>query len=331
MVTCIRVPRHDGNSARLMLKEKGALDVGHKILNDGDFLFIPITCGNLDGYEIFDRDLEPIERRESDYRAFLPEEIRDRLPNSYDNIGDVTVVKIPDDLLPYKNDIGEALMKASSNTRCVLMDNGVKGELRIRDVEIIAGEGPTETLHRESGVVIKTDPAKVYYNQRLATERERIASLVKDGETIIDMFAGVAPFPLTICRAANPKVVYSIDMNRDAVEYAKINAELNRFDNIIPIEGDAREVIKGLPDADRVIMNLPQSAEDFLPDALSKTKKNGIVHMHKILGRDEIGQFCKDLIGNMSSHGFKCEIENIKELKTYSPSASVYVIDVKKL
>ncbi len=330
MVRCIRVPKVEGNAVRMRLKDLDVLDPDTRIGKDGDHLLIPILADSFEDYEVCDRDLEHIDRKITDYRLYLPEEVRDILPNSYDNIGDVLVVKLVDELLPLKHEIGEALLKTSSNTRCVLLDGGVKGELRVRDLELIAGTGPSETKHRESGVVMMTDPAKVYYNPRLATERERVASLVKDGEVVIDMFAGVAPFPLTICRYAHPKVVYAIDLNHDAVEYARINVGLNHFDNIIPLEGDAREVVKDLPDADRVIMNLPQIAQDFLPDALSKTKVGGTVHMHKILERADIDQFCRDLVDDMKDKGFDCEISELKELKTYSPTASVYVIDLKR-
>ncbi len=328
MVRCIRVPKAEGNTARLALKEADALDVDHRIVSEKDHLLIPIVTESFENYEVIDADLPVIERIISDYRLLLPESVRDILPNSYDNIGDVTIIKIPDKLMYMKHEIGDALVKASKNTRCVLMDSGVKGELRIRDLELIAGEGPSETRHRESGVTIMTDPAKVYYNPRLATERERIASMVKDGEVIIDMFAGVAPFPLTICRYAHPKIVYSIDLNHDAVEYAKRNVKLNRFKNIIVLEGDAREVVKDLPMADRVLMNLPQIAKEFLPDALMKVNKGGMVHMHSIMERGAAEENCRSLISDMQSKGLDCELSELRELKTYSPTASVYVLDI---
>lgn len=328
MVRCIRVPKIDGNAVRTSLKSKDMMNLDAKIRAEGDYLLIPILCDSYLDYEVLDADLDVIERQETDYRMLLPEEIRDILPNSYDNIGDVTITKLVDELLPMKHEIGEAMLKVSPSTRAVFLDSGVKGELRIRDLELIAGTGTSETKHRESGVVMMTDPAKVYYNQRLATERERVAGLVKDGEIIIDMFAGVAPFPLTICRYAHPKIVYAIDLNHDAVEYMKINIKLNRFSNIVPLEGDAREVVKGLPDADRVIMNLPQIAQEFLPDALSKTKVGGTVHMHKIMERADSAGLVDDLIRSMNERGMNCHLSDMKELKTYSPSASVYVLDI---
>ena len=328
MVRCIRVPKSEGNPVRIRLKEEGILNFDARIKADGDCLLMPILSESFGDYEVIDADLEVLEHKETDYRKFLPEDIRDILPNSYDNIGDVTVVKLVDELLPLRHEIGEAMMKVSSSTRAVFLDRGVKGELRIRDLELIAGSGGSETRHRESGVTIMTDPAKVYYNPRLATERERVASLVKDGEIIIDMFAGVAPFPLTICKCARPKIVYAMDLNHDAVEYMKVNIKLNRFDNIVPMEGDARELIKTLPDADRVIMNLPQIAQEFLPDALAKTKKGGTVHMHKIMGREESDKVVALIIDEMNSKGLGCRLSEKRELKTYSPSASVYVLDI---
>ncbi|MFA6710055.1 MAG: class I SAM-dependent methyltransferase family protein [Candidatus Methanomethylophilaceae archaeon] len=328
MVRCIRVPKEDGNSVRMRLKRENVLNRDVRIQAKDDFLMIPILAESFGDYPVEDVDLEVIERKETDYRAFLPERLRTILPNSYDNIGDITIIKLVDELLPFKNEIGEALMRVSVNTRAVLLDSGVKGEMRIRDLELIAGEGPTETMHRESGVTMLTDPAKVYFNPRLATERERVASLVKDDEVIIDMFAGVAPFPLVICRYANPKAVYAIDLNHEAVEYMKRNIAMNHVKNIVPIEGDARDEIRKLPDADRVIMNLPHMAEQYLPDALGRTRKGGMVHMHRIMERETSDDECDSMILDMRSRGLECILSEKRELKTYSPSASVYVLDI---
>lgn len=328
MVRCIRVPKKEGNIVRTRLKSAGLLNCNAKITAEGDSLLIPILCRQFEGYPEEEADLEPIEHSETDYRMLLPEGIRDTLPNSFDNIGDIIIVKLTDESLSYKHDVGDALLKVFQNMRAVFLDSGVKGELRIRDLEIIAGSGSSETMHRESGVMMCTDPSKVYFNPRLATERERIAMLVKDGEIVIDMFAGVAPFPLIICKHARPETVYAIDLNYDAFEYMKRNISLNHITNIVPIEGDAGVEIRKLPDADRIIMNLPQIAERFLPDALSKAKKGATVHMHKIMERDSSDMETDEMVEEMCSKGLGCRISEKHELKTYSPSASVYVLDI---
>jgi tRNA (guanine37-N1)-methyltransferase len=329
-VRCIRVPKMDGESVRSVLREKGLLNLDVKICPDGDCLLIPILSGSYGDFPVVEAELKIQERHETDYREILdiPDELKEQLPNSHDVIGDVLLVKLTEDLMDHKYEIGKALISVTPNIRAVMLDHGVKGDFRIRDLEQIAGTGTSETMHREFGVRMITDPAKVYFNPRLCTERSRIASLVKEGEIIIDMFAGVAPFGTVICRTAKPSVVYSIDLNPEAEHFAKMNADLNHISNLIPITGDAKEVITTLPDADRVIMNLPQMADQFLQYALMKTKIGGTVHLYKIIERVDFESFKEGLAHRMEHHGLKMEVERVSELKTYSPTMSVYVLDI---
>ncbi|MCL2296559.1 MAG: class I SAM-dependent methyltransferase family protein [Methanomassiliicoccaceae archaeon] len=332
MPACIRVPKKEGERVRADLLSKGMLDIRRKIGSDERSLIIPILGERYEGYETVEADLELLEQTPTDYKEMLeiPEDLRQELPTSFDIIGDVAIIKLPDPLLQYKHKIGEAVISVNRSIRTVMMDSGVKGDLRIRELEQIAGKGTSETVHKEFGVRIAVDPSKVYFNPRLATERSRTTSLVKDGETIIDMFAGVAPFGLVICKKARPKVVYSIDINPEAEIFVRRNMELNRVENIIPITGDAVEAVRGLPDADRVIMNLPQTADSFLTVALSKTKAGGTIHLHKITERSELDDLAEKITSDAAADGFEITISAVTELKTYSPTMSVYVFDIKK-
>lgn len=332
-VRCVRVPKRDGEKVRSELKDAGLLGLDAKIHSDGDFLLIPIEADSFGGYEVVTAELDAQEHRETDYRNIVevPDDLREELPNSFDIIGDVLLVKLTDGLLPYKNAIGEALIRVTPNIRAAMLDSGVKGDFRIRDLERIAGTGGSETVHKESGVRMLTDPAKVYFNPRLATERERVASLVADGEVVIDMFAGAAPFGTVICKCARPEIVYSIDLNPEAERFARRNAEMNRIGNLVPMTGDARELIRELPDADRIVMNLPQTAEEFLNDALGKLKTGGTAHLHKIMERADLEDFERRISEDASSKGFRISIARISELKTYSPTMSVYVFDIVKM
>ena len=310
MPLCVRVPKKEGEKVRADLMSLGILDTGWRIGSDERFLFIPITADGYGGYEVTEEYLELIEQTPSDYKEILdiPDEFRDELPTSFDVIGDVAIIKLPETLLPYKHQIGEAMMSVNASIRTVMADSGVKGDLRIRDLEQIAGKGSSETIHKEFGVRMMTDPSKVYFNPRLATERSRVASLVNEGETIIDMFAGVAPFGLVICKRARPKIVYSIDINPEAERFVRKSMELNRIINIVPITGDAANAIRDLPEADRVIMNLPQTAEAFLINALSKTKAGGTIHLHKVTERSELEALTEKIKKDAAAMGFKITI-----------------------
>jgi len=332
MPNCIKVPKKEGETVRAALLSKGILDTTKKIGSDERYIILPLLVDGYECYEVIEAELESVEQTPTDYKAVLdiPAELKNDLPSAFDIIGDVAVIKLPETLEQYKHQIGEALISVNRSIRAVMMDSGVKGDLRIRELEQIAGEGSTETIHKEFGVRMAIDPSKVYFNPRLATERSRIASQVKEGETIIDMFAGVAPFGLVICKTAKPKVVYSIDVNAEAERFVRKNMELNHIGNIIPITGDAAKVIEYLPEADRVIMNLPQTADNYLLNVLSRTKVGGMIHLHKVIERSELEGFIEKIKERAVSNGFCIFPENVSELKTYSPTMSVYVLDIRK-
>jgi tRNA (guanine37-N1)-methyltransferase len=332
MARCIRVSKEKGESVRRQLISSGLLNTAVKIRADEDSILIPVSSDAFENYDVIDADLEPAEQRETDYRniADVPDELRALLPNSYDVVGDIAILRFSDELVPYASSVGNALLRTSSSLRAVMMDLGVKGELRVRDIRMIAGSGPSETKHKEFGVTMIVDPEKAYFNPRLSTERMRVASLVNDNEVIIDMFAGVAPFPLVIAKHSKPSIIYSIDMNEDAVKLMERNIKLNKADNIVPICGDSCAVIGSLPPADRIIMNLPHSSETFLHNALSNMKCGGTIHMHRITERSSSDGTISRLIGDMKAKGHKIRIERTAELKTYSPTMSVYVLDIVK-
>jgi len=332
MVRCIRVPKKNGESVRSQLMSKGLLDLDSRIRADREYLLIPILCDSFGDFETVDTELEVQEHKVSDYTeiADVPEDLKGLLPSSFDVVGDVAMIKIPDELWDYRECIGNAMIKANRNIRVVFHDNGVKGDFRIRDLEKIAGEGTSETVHKEFGVKLSTDPSKVYFNPRLSSERARIAKEVRDGETIIDMFGGVAPFGTVIGKLVHPKVIYSIDLNPEAERFARMNAEKNHIDCLMPLTGDSSKVIYTLPMADRVIMNLPQIADRFLGYAMDRMLPGATAHMYKIIEREDFPGFCDDLVKKMAESGHRIEIHS-SELKTYSPTMSVYSMDIRKL
>lgn len=152
---------------------------------------------------------------------------------------------------------------------------------------------------------------------------------MRKGEVIIDMFGGVAPFGCVICRNASPSKVYSIDLNPACEPFALENARINRIKVLEPITGDAVKVIRTLPDADRIVMNLPQMADEFLPDALAHIKPSGTVHMHMILTKDTLDEYCRSLSDRMAGLGTPIRVASVRELKNYSPTQCVYVLDIR--
>ena len=218
----------------------------------------------------------------------LPPHLLASLPRALDIIGDMAVIEIPSELKSHKSLIGETILMTHKKVRTVLAKIGaVSGTYRLREFEIIAGEHKTNTVHREYGCQFYVDVAKAYFSPRLSHEHNRVASLVKKGETVVDLFAGVGPFSVLIAKNNVGAKVYAVDINPEAISYLKKNIRLNRVENrVIPILGNVREVIEErlLGVADRVIMNLPEKAMKFIDIACESVKSSGgVVHYYTFI------------------------------------------------
>ena len=276
--------------------------------------------------------------------VYMPRDLREALKGrlskeelkqfrAFDMVGDIAVVKLPEGLLPKKRVIGEALMQVHRHVRTVLRQTSVvRGEFRTRELEVIAGEPRTETTYREGGCDFRVDLAKVYFSPRLATERLRVAKQVKPGEVVVNMFAGVGCYSILIAKHSEAARVYSIDKNPAAFEYMRTNIRINKVgDRVLPILGDAREVIetrlKGK--ADRVLMPLPELAREFFGVALLALKpKGGVIHFYDFGKEPEL--FAPSLeFAHAAAKERKVELLGSRAIRSYATKVYHIVLDLK--
>jgi tRNA (guanine37-N1)-methyltransferase len=212
----------------------------------------------------------------------LPAEEASQVYSAFDQVGDIVIIKIPDSLAPKKQVVAEAILANVKTAKAVFAQaSAVKGDYRIRELEFVAGENRTVTEYREHSCRFRVDVARAYFSPRLSTERQRIASLVQDDETVVNMFAGIGTYSIIIAKAVKTCRVYSIDSNPVANELCIQNAKLNKVsDRVIPLCADATEAIESqlAGVADRVIMPLPERAREFVGPAVLALKERGVVH-----------------------------------------------------
>ena len=296
---CLKVQKSLGEKAILFVNRVGLIDKRLKVQRDGDFILIPLIIEpqkkmleelneELKSFEVSKFDFVSVERIPKSLAEILekrlPPYLLASLPKSVDVIGDIAVVEIAPELESQRKMIGEAVMVLHRNVRTVLAKSGaVGGMYRVREFEVVAGVGKTETIYHEHGCVYSLDLAKVYFSPRLSYERERVAEQVNDGEVVLDMFAGVGPFSVLIAKRHEAKV-YSIDINPDAVHYLKQNIVLNKVQTRVEaMHGDTRKLIvdnlSGI--FDRVIMNLPAEAVSYVDVACKALKpEGGVIHYY---------------------------------------------------
>jgi tRNA (guanine37-N1)-methyltransferase len=339
---CLKVNKKMGEKIRKILINMNLFDDTRKIISENDYIIIPILrypseeeldiIKNIAEVEIIDMELPSHKKRFKNLIEVLdgrlPPYLLTLLPRSYDIIGDIGVIEdLSDELLPYKEIIGKALMELHSNLKTVLLKvEKVSGKYRLPKYEVIAGEEKYTTIHTEYGIKLKVNLQKAYYSPRLATEHNRVASQVKDGEVVVDMFSGIGPFALHIAKRVFAKV-YAIDINPDAVNLIKENIKINKIKGeIIPLCGDVRsfsDILKRK--ADRVIMNLPGEAMEYIDLALNFIKENGgVIHFYAF--SKDIEETKTHLISKLSTR--KLDIINMKKVREVSPREWQIVIDL---
>ena len=209
---------------------------------------------------------------------FLESEISEVF-SSFDIIGDIAIIKIPDTLLFKKKIIGDVLLSHIPNLKSIFLQNSaVKGEYRLRGLELISGEEKYMTMYKEYGCKFFVNVATSYFSPRLSTERNRISNIVSAHETIINMFAGIGTFSIIIAKRV-PVIIYNIDSNLDAYILSCINSKLNKVQNrVISIHGDAQNILlsqKFIEKADRILMPLPEKAFEYVDISINCLKPNG--------------------------------------------------------
>jgi tRNA (guanine37-N1)-methyltransferase len=300
---CLKVPKNLGEQAIRLVGELEVFNRELKIQQIGDQLCIPLTNEplsailkkiekNISKFEISIHNFPERKKRHFTPLDFLADKLPPKLlanvPRAIDFVGDVAIVEVPPQLADHKKTIGKAILKAHKQTSTVLAkSSAVEGVYRLRDFEVIAGVKKTATVYREYGCVYYVDVAKAYFSPRLSNEHNRVASQVNEGETVVDLFAGVGPFAILIAKKHENARVYAVDVNPDAIALLKRNVAVNRAEKqVVPLLGDARQVVKEqlLGKADRVIMNLPETALEFVDVACEALKpEGGIMHYYSFV------------------------------------------------
>jgi tRNA (guanine37-N1)-methyltransferase len=327
----VKVPKREAEKVRRKLLELDILAKEYYPKQEGGFVLFPIIKP-VESFELVDAEFEKTERRPHSYREIVkvPEELRHLLPSSFDIIGDIAIIELPEMLMPYGRAIGEAILKVHRHIRAVFAKGSkVSGEYRVRELIHLAGEKRTETIHRENGIRLKLDVAKVYFSPRLATERMRVFEKTRPGEIVFDMFAGVGPYSILLAKKA--KLVFACDINPWAIKYLEENRRLNKAFNVVPILGNVRKVA-GKIQADRVIMNLPKFADRFLKEAMISVKSSGVVHYYGFGPEEDLFSEHERKIKEVARElGFEVEFLDERKVRPYAPRQFNIAIDFRVL
>ena len=259
----------------------------------------------------------------------------EKLSSSFDIIGTIAIIKIPESLASKRKLIADALIEEIRPVKSVFCQvSAIEGDYRLRKLELISGENSPITVYKEHGCTFKVDVINTYFSPRLSTERLRIAKLTEPNEVIVNMFGGVGTFSIIISRYNKSAKVYSIDSNPIAVDMCRQNIEINKLTgNVFPVFGDAeQEIHKGLKGiAKRVLMPLPEKAKDFVDAAVSSLENgSGTIHYFCHVGADNKKNAIQNGIMDTSESFSKFDhtIRNVRVVREVGPRFYQIVSDV---
>ena len=328
---CVKVPLNQLNDTRIKLMDIGEMNMEYKIKAEEEFGYIPIN-NDIDGYEIVDVELDAIKQHPKNFAELLKDELTEdeieALRTSFDTIGEIVILEIPDNLEDKKQIIGDAALEFTKRRSIYMKRSAIKGTTRVRDLEFLSGIDDSVTIHKEHGARLKLDVREMYFSPRLATERKRVMESVEDGEKILDMFCGIGPFPIVIARNKNVDIT-AVDINESAIKYLNENIRMNKLKGTIKTyAGDIAEVSTSFKTKfDRIIMNLPGLAYTFLDLAVDLIEEEGIINYYEF--SDSYEQGIERLEKACLKNNKNVEIINTRKVKSTSPGEWHVAIDGK--
>jgi tRNA (guanine37-N1)-methyltransferase len=295
----VRVPTRQGEEVRQVLIREGALDTSLKVARDGDYLILPLNGPRNDAVE-FEFEAHP-----------------GREPLSrHELVGGIAILQDED-----KGCAERILASRPSLHTAVYAKGEVSGEYRTREFTHLAGRKTTRTQVTEHGHTFTVDLAGAYFSARLSTERQRILVQVQEGEVILDMFAGVGPFAITL--AGKAALVVASDLNPLAVGLMLANIRKNRANNVLAILADARRLADIFPwRFNRIVMNLPLAGTEFLQDAFRLCRPGGTIHFYSLVSQEG------EHIARIREFGGEVIAERV--VRSYSPAQWHAVYDISK-
>jgi len=270
-------------------------------------------------------------------KELFGDEIAEKVWGRLEIIGDIAILrKSPEVSIEILRILGEELLNRLPYIKSVWATaTPVEGVFRVRKYIYLAGDYRSTTIYKEGGCRFKVDIRSVYVSPVLSYEHSRIASLVQEGEFVINMFAGAGLFSIIMAKTGKPLRVISIDINPRAYELMVENIRLNGVEAYVePVLGDASKVIRWFEGmADRVLMPLPKLAMKLLPDAIKALRGSGIIHVYDFVSAENKKEATQramlKYINALRGLGVRHELLFSRVVRSAGPRYYQVVLDIK--
>lgn len=322
IMLALQIPLRKAEQVKQELRKKKRLDTQYLPQKQDGFLLLPVirpfptrfSLVRVRGQKVRKQD-----KKEELKKMLTPKE-RERVKRSFDMVGNIAILEIPHDLVKKQHAIAKVFLKHNNITTVLKKKAGHTGTYRTQPMVWLAGKKTTKTLHKENGVVLEVDVAKVYFSVRLSEERKRIALRITKGERVLVMFSGCAPYPIVFSKNTPAAEVYGIEINPVGHRLGLANVKRNKATNVTLYCGDVRKVVPKIGlSFDRIVMPLPKQANHFLDLALTHAGPGAWIHLYSFQHKDHLNKIRQMVRQACKKHQRACTISQVRKVGQQSP------------
>ncbi|MFL2979868.1 MAG: methyltransferase [Candidatus Thalassarchaeaceae archaeon] len=279
----------------------------------------------------------PHERLYDSISSFLGENPPSEIPRKWERFSDIAILpsgSFRDE--DWGDVVGPDLWKAVAhglNVERLGVMGEVTGRIRKSGVKMLLGDDDW-VVRRENGVDYGYHVTKCMFSAGNVNERRRMGEIVRRGEVIVDLFAGIGYYSLPILVHSEVEHVHCCEWNNDAVESLEWSLERNNVSSLCTVHrGDNRETSKSIGKvADRIIMGLLPTSERSFEAAMGVlSDSGGVIHVHGLAKPNEYSEWAEGVMTEICNYREGSSVRKIavNRVKSYAPRWDHVVLDLE--
>lgn len=341
----IRVNESNAEKTKRKLLHSALFDAQRRVKHSPSYVYFPILSISRNrikkllegsGAELVEEKEGAARQEKRSYSEMLKsvtsKKEYESMPRSYDILGNIAVIAKREKLMGKEKELARVIMRIHPNVKTVVAKGGgISGKFRTREFKHVLGKRNFIATYRENGCAFTFDVRKTFFSNRLAFERSRIMGLVKGGERIAVLFAGVGPFAIEIAKR-NPKTeIIAVELNPYSYKAMKENIKINKVKNVTAVKADVKKPPARLRNfADRIIVPMPTASTEFLDSIARIARKTAVVHLYSFVKLENMaGETMGKVIEHARKKGYKTKLLFTRKVTPYSHGDVEIVVDYK--
>ena len=274
----------------------------------------------------------------SDIDSLKSREMPNDVPSKWEKFDDVAIIpnksfrdgywdEVPSDVLWREVAIAIGVQR-------LYRKGEVDGPKRKPEIELLTGSSRGSwVIRKENGIRYGYDITNCMWSAGNVNERRRMGEVAKQGETVLDLFAGIGYYTLPILKSSSGINVIACEWNQASIESLRWNLSENGLEHqCTVIEGDCTETVPKLSlQVDRAVLGLLPDSTFAIPTAIGAFgPTGGMLHLHALSSSKDYDSQSKEIERKIldCSGEFTIGSLDVVRVKSYAPKWDHVVYDI---